>query len=98
MIADNIHAAFTARWATETASGQLCVERCHAIIEANGLATVIEMLATVAERVYSQLPSGDYGRGDVNRVLAAAIYEAQDLDAACKNDAANYWQGADCHG
>lgn len=60
---------YTDRWIEETVAGRRCLEICQVAVAAPQWHPDKEDV--LVERIYSLLPSGDYGRGDVRRCLRA---------------------------
>jgi hypothetical protein len=64
---------YTSRWVRDTESGKRCLALSIELVDDIGPDRVEADLAGFTERLYSHLPSGDYGRGDVKRVLVTTI-------------------------
>lgn len=65
-----------------TEAGLLCTSRVRTTIVEHGVETVAAHIDNVVENTYASLPSGDYGRGDVRRVVENAIEEARKANPA----------------
>lgn len=74
----NITDPYSKKWAENSVSGRQCTKEIHEIIEARGINLVRENTNNVVENIYCRLPSGDYGRGDVRRVVLAIIEEHEE--------------------
>lgn len=64
---------YTHRWVNDTESGKRCLQLSIELIDDLDPDRVEADLQGFTERLYSILPSGDYGRADVKRVLMATI-------------------------
>ena len=52
-------------------AGKVAKERIESVIAEHGPAKVREKVNILTENIYQGLPSGDYGRGDVRRMVIA---------------------------
>ena len=52
-----------------TNAGRLCANTIAGLISADGAEKVRDHIIVLTENIYQSLPSGDYGRGDVRRMI-----------------------------
>ena len=52
-------------------AGKVAKERVESVIAEHGLTKARENVNILTENIYQGLPSGDYGRGDVRRMVMA---------------------------
>jgi hypothetical protein len=64
---------YTDKWLLDNAAGQLCLSLCQGARDRKQAGKALVDEDTLVENIYARLPSGDYGRGDVRRVLRAAL-------------------------
>ena len=68
---------FTDDWANWHESGKMLARQVRELIERDGADKVADHLDILTENLYQGLPSGDYGRGDVKRVIRALVEEVR---------------------
>ena len=63
----------TDRFANFSAAGQKLTSTIKSLIERDDVVRIEQHFSRIVDDLYDHLPSGDYGRGDVKRVLRCIV-------------------------